>query len=822
MALSSAPSVPLSPAHRNPRPLLRAALIVAAYLFAFIILDFISQQFEELRGVVAWYPPAGLTYTLLLVFGVRFAPAVTIALLISSLFIYRMPQPPYLLFLWAFIISLIYSGAAAFLRHRIRFDWQLRKLRDVTWLVVTTVLVSALLAVLSVSSSALSSDMPRSEVLRAIFLWWIGETVGVLTVTPFLLIYVMPWLKRFAEGQPVRLPARRSFPRPTLSVIGQAFSIAFMLYWVFGARVLDEFQPMYLIALPLIWIALHHGFKGVTAGIVALNFGVMLAMWFFRFDLARLGELQLLMIVNCIVGLLMGAVVTERKQAEQTLETSERRFRDIADHAEGWIWEHDAEGTYTYASPVVQRILGYTPQEILQKHFYDLFLPDDREALKAAALASFATKQPFRGFVNRNVHKNGSIVWLSTSGLPVLDDKGSLLGYRGVDTDITENRQAEETMRQRLAELEALHTVSGALRMAQTRDEAVPIVLDETLAALETDTGALWLYDADSDELRPAAGRGWFQSIDLAPTRPGESVVGTVFANGQTHVSAELARDPLVQSTGPQHDPRRAGVESACPSAPARSLSGCCSPPCRPGTPITTGQVNLLESLTEMAGAALHRMSLSEETLRQLGQLQAMHLVDQAISSSTDLSMTLNVLLEHVATQLQVDATDVLLLNPHTLTLEYAAGRGFRTRAAERASIRLGEGLAGRAALQRRTAQAVEPAQMQESPRLAALRAGEGFCRLSRRAAHRQGAGSRRAGSLLPLAAASPGRIGWISSRRSPGRRPSLSRTRSSSITCNAPTSIWRWPMTPPSKAGRTPSTCATRRPKATPSASPK
>jgi len=76
---------------------------------------------------VAWYPPAGLTYALLLVFGVPFTPAVTIALFLSSLFVYRLPQPLYLLLLWAFVISLIYNLAAAFLRKRIRFDWQLRK-----------------------------------------------------------------------------------------------------------------------------------------------------------------------------------------------------------------------------------------------------------------------------------------------------------------------------------------------------------------------------------------------------------------------------------------------------------------------------------------------------------------------------------------------------------------------------------------------------------------------------------------------------------------------------------------------------------------------
>ncbi|MCJ7735163.1 MAG: hypothetical protein MUP11_11505, partial [Anaerolineales bacterium] len=56
--------------HLNSRSVSRTALVVAAYLTAFIILDLLSQQFEELRGVVAWYPPAGLTYALLLVFGV--------------------------------------------------------------------------------------------------------------------------------------------------------------------------------------------------------------------------------------------------------------------------------------------------------------------------------------------------------------------------------------------------------------------------------------------------------------------------------------------------------------------------------------------------------------------------------------------------------------------------------------------------------------------------------------------------------------------------------------------------------------------------------
>ena len=173
---------------RNPRRLWRIVLIVAFYFVAFIILDFISQQFEGQPGIVAWYPAAGLTYAILLVFGVRFTPAATLVLLISSLFIYRMPQSPFLIILWALIASLIYGMAALFLRKGVHFDWQLRKFRDVSWLIATTVLVSALLAVLSVFSSALSGGIPKSEILLEVFHWWVGETVGVLTVTPFLLI----------------------------------------------------------------------------------------------------------------------------------------------------------------------------------------------------------------------------------------------------------------------------------------------------------------------------------------------------------------------------------------------------------------------------------------------------------------------------------------------------------------------------------------------------------------------------------------------------------------------------------------------------------
>jgi PAS domain S-box-containing protein len=138
--------------------------------------------------------------------------------------------------------------------------------------------------------------------------------------------------------------------------------------------------------------------------------------------------------------------ISRRKQAEAALQNSEKRFRDIADNALEWIWEVDGNGKYTYVSPIAEKLLGYKPEELLQNHFYDLFHPDDKEELKRAAFEAFAGKERFNEFINRAVHKNGKVVWLSTSGIPIIDESGELAGYRGADIDITKRKLAEDAL----------------------------------------------------------------------------------------------------------------------------------------------------------------------------------------------------------------------------------------------------------------------------------------------------------------------------------------------------------------------------------------
>jgi PAS domain S-box-containing protein/putative nucleotidyltransferase with HDIG domain len=95
------------------------------------------------------------------------------------------------------------------------------------------------------------------------------------------------------------------------------------------------------------------------------------------------------------------------------------------------------------------------------------------------------------------------------------------------------------------------------------------------------------------------------------------------------------------------------------------------------------------------------RKRAEEQTQRHLRSLAALRSIDLVISATLDLRVTLKALLEQVRSQLRVDAAAVLLLNPYTQMLEFAAGRGFRTKDLQRMRLPVGEGLAGRVALER-------------------------------------------------------------------------------------------------------------------------
>jgi putative nucleotidyltransferase with HDIG domain len=118
--------------------------------------------------------------------------------------------------------------------------------------------------------------------------------------------------------------------------------------------------------------------------------------------------------------------------------------------------------------------------------------------------------------------------------------------------------------------------------------------------------------------------------------------------------------------------------------------------------------VRLLTAIGEMVGNAMRRARLYDQALKRMQHLQTLHSIDTAISANLDLGVILDVLLTQGVTQLDVDAASVLLLNPHTHMLEFAAGKGFRTREIRSTRLRIGEELSGKVALERKILQATD------------------------------------------------------------------------------------------------------------------
>jgi len=136
----------------------------------------------------------------------------------------------------------------------------------------------------------------------------------------------------------------------------------------------------------------------------------------------------------------------ERKLAEAALQRNETRFRNIAESMSDWIWEIDADGVYTYCSGNFLATLCYQKGEIIGKTPFDFMPADEANRVRAVFNEIFKVKKAFHDLENWNLSKDGRRVCMRTSGVPIFDNAGDFLGYRGVDSDITQRKQMEESL----------------------------------------------------------------------------------------------------------------------------------------------------------------------------------------------------------------------------------------------------------------------------------------------------------------------------------------------------------------------------------------
>ncbi|MBK9926275.1 MAG: GAF domain-containing protein [Anaerolineales bacterium] len=278
-----------------------------------------------------------------------------------------------------------------------------------------------------------------------------------------------------------------------------------------------------------------------------------------------------------------------------------------------------------------------------------------------------------------------------------------------------ENARLYDETQRRLKEMVSINRISLAMRGTQSQSEMCNILLNEALDLLNAEHGSVWTYDASTNMLVQRSARGVAAKVKYPRIKPNEGITGHVISTGNVYITADLKNDPLFFDGN--RDAILEGFAGAgIPIYSTDGILGVLMVQIESSRHVED-HVGLLTTLAEIAGNAIHRADLFEQSQDQIRKLTTLRDIDSAIASSTDLRVTLNILMDHTLRHLKVDAVDILLYHPELQSLTYMSSAGFRASSPTRPLMRIGDGLAGQVVMKGRIEQVPDLQALNEAKR---------------------------------------------------------------------------------------------------------
>jgi PAS domain S-box-containing protein len=139
--------------------------------------------------------------------------------------------------------------------------------------------------------------------------------------------------------------------------------------------------------------------------------------------------------------------ITERKQADESLQKSEDRYRTLVENASDIVFRTDDTGHFTFVNPAVLRVTGYGKEEIIGKHYRKLIHPDMLDEVMKLFVSQLENLVQNAYYEFRTLTKDGQEIWIGQNTQLIVED-GHVVGFQAVARDITERKQAEEALRE--------------------------------------------------------------------------------------------------------------------------------------------------------------------------------------------------------------------------------------------------------------------------------------------------------------------------------------------------------------------------------------
>jgi PAS domain S-box-containing protein len=443
-------------------------------------------------AVTPLWPPTGFALALILLRGYRIWPAI----LVGSLSPYLLASQSLLELGSVGISTLLAAFAGTWLisrwsSHHQTFGTPSNIAKFATISFAPTTIISSTIAL---AGFILANTLSFSDSVVTWLTWWLADAAGTLVIAPVILLWAMMPLRRVSKWSLLESVA--------VSILVSVIGIVAYSPLIGSNLISDDLNVLmphrsllgFLVLLPLMWAGLRGNQRNVATA--ALIF-VGIAVWgfsvgsdpFLKSDPS--GALLSLFVLSVSVSvppLALAAAIATRQNTEANLLSVEdqlnrqierktlvlnnvkRHFQTLIDGVVDYaIFALDKEGHVASWNSAAQKIMGYTAEEIIGKHFGIFYRPDERRAgepNRALELAIQSGKHEVEGW---RIRKNGTPFFVTGSVSSNRDDKGHLLGFINILRDATERRDAEEKLvqaREQLAmsqKMEAIGKLTGGI-----------------------------------------------------------------------------------------------------------------------------------------------------------------------------------------------------------------------------------------------------------------------------------------------------------------------------------------------------------------------
>ena len=414
--------------------------IIGLFL-GWIVLIEVRTVFELWPGVSVWFPPVALLTAGCIIWGTRAVIPVFAAALVFAAKFAGPADPLWRVVTISLTLKLIYAAAAIVLR-RLDFDAAFSRPRDVAQFAAVMAIAALLAASFGTIDAMADGSVSRDFAPKALLIFWFGDLVSVLALTPALLAAAYWWQRRSGRATGPRLPRRATVRHDAVLLV----TIPLVLWLAFGLAPQLGFLAYVVCFIPLGWTAIVYGVPGAAAMTAVIDVGAIVILHASGVLPRDNLELQTFIASLAVTGLFLGSIADERERGRVLLAQSEERYRALIDLLPDPLVVH-RNGKILFANETAARTFGVaSPMSLVGIRLTDMADPESRDLVAqrvtrlAHGEALGVAEHRFRRVDGTHGHID---LEAASTPIPFADGEASLTVAR----DITERKRLEEELR---------------------------------------------------------------------------------------------------------------------------------------------------------------------------------------------------------------------------------------------------------------------------------------------------------------------------------------------------------------------------------------